>query len=442
MRTILATAALALIPSLSARADLLDGLEAYFPMNEGGGNVIHDQWTGTTANFFGPGWGAYWDGDPRSVYLAKFDNEHFRSVQNIASGVTNQLTITAWIQATRFDDWNGIVTKGVTKAPFTFTVTWARHLRFGANMFTPAGGTGDGVWDSSVLLNGNSGVWQHVAVTYDGSKVRFYIDGVKDPVEHDASVVFGQIDEPLVIGSDLPGNAENFAGAIREVSVYSRALGDTEIASIYSGETPSPAKLSADLGGLWLGKAVLDEVKHAATGEWQPTPAGFPEDVLMFVSGSGNVQLLDEATLMRTRVVPPASPQTVIVLDESQLPNFDGITMRGGKLVGQRFSTATMPIDGSGLTLGTDSGWFEGQMTLPASHPLNPFRHKYHPDLKNGRSMGRTVRVKIDDGESGTDQVLEGDIHEAFTGLNKETLEARGRVTFTRVSTSTSLVQP
>jgi hypothetical protein len=72
-----------------------------------------------------------------------------------------------------------------------------------------------------------AGVWTHLAATYDGTRLRLYVNGVLV----DEDVAFGNIatsSRPLRIGhNEIDGGI--FDGRIDEVRVYSRALGAAEI---------------------------------------------------------------------------------------------------------------------------------------------------------------------------------------------------------------------
>lgn len=201
------------------------------------------------------------------------------------------------------------------------------------------------------------------------------------------------------------------------------------------------ASASAQTAGLWVGDITLNQVNevHArqTTGA-TPTPAAKPFSmrVLLHVSASGQVKLLKEAVLMRTR---DASPAPVIVTQSNLIPNFDGITVRGGQLIGQRFSTVSFPMSGDVLaltgTLGAGTST-TATLTLAANDPVNPFRHKYHPDLANaGRAVGRALSIAITAGESPADHVLNGTWTETLTGLHTSAITVTGSLVLNRVST-------
>lgn len=426
------------------RADLNKGLLVYFPINDGAGAglTIRDLANNATATFDEgsdsnplPRW------QPDStVYLNHF-GQSFRSDSNaLGAGVDDQITISAWVIPYGYGNWIGIVTKGVEQAPYTFTLWGDGGINLGVNQYDPAEGSASANWVSSLKLNtSNTSTFQHVAVTYDGSRVRFYVNGVKDSYEPGATIVFGSVDEPLVLGADLPGGDEHLNGFLRDVAVYDRALDESEVAQIFNGEKPQPALLDTAYTGLWVGQATLSEVKETGTGTWSSAPSGFNQRVLLHVNSNGKANLLSEATIMQTRVSAPASPEQVVISDPLLIPNYDGITPRGGRMVGQRFSSATTPISETSVALSKDGETFSADLTMSAADPLNPFRHKYHPDLKNGYAIGRTLSFTVPAGDSPADNTFTGSFSETVSGLHKDAIEARGSVTFVRVSTAGTL---
>lgn len=90
-----------------------------------------------------------------------------------------------------------------------------------------------GAWSGSYVFDREH--WHHVAVTYDGSIVRSYVDGVE--VSSAAAEKVGLSDFGLGIGCGNVGSdgstaaaTDRFTGIIDEVALYSRALGADEIA--------------------------------------------------------------------------------------------------------------------------------------------------------------------------------------------------------------------
>jgi len=78
--------------------------------------------------------------------------------------------------------------------------------------------------------------WHHVAVSKAGTLVTFYIDGVAYPaVTYNSTFQFTSPAGIGVRGDNInANNNDSFLGHIDEVSIYNRALGSNEIASIYA----------------------------------------------------------------------------------------------------------------------------------------------------------------------------------------------------------------
>ena len=149
---------------------------------------------------------------------------------HLGNDVQTALTMAAWIRADAFVDWAAIIAKGTNTEPYAMQVWHDGSLRFAANWGAPPGGSGAGLWNSNFKMATNT--WYHVAVTYDGANVRFYLNGSADTSAPAAALQFGVVNEPLTLGVDLPGGHEFFAGTIRDVRLYGRALSGAEILAL------------------------------------------------------------------------------------------------------------------------------------------------------------------------------------------------------------------
>jgi hypothetical protein len=151
-----------------------------------------------------------------------------------ALDLRDALTLAAWVSARRIDDYDGIVVRGTDKLVYSLRLLASRQLQFVSNGWgRPRGGEGSCKHRSKGKIDTDR--WHHVAVTYDGTHVRFYIDGELDPSELKVHVRFGRVSEPLAIGCDPPGGVERLDGALDDVRVYNRALSANEIAAIHAG---------------------------------------------------------------------------------------------------------------------------------------------------------------------------------------------------------------
>jgi len=79
----------------------------------------------------------------------------------------------------------------------------------------------------------NNGQWHHGVVTFDGSILRLYVDGVQVPTTFSTSSIPETAgNHPLKIGANSRIASNLFTGSIDEVGVWSRALTTTEIANL------------------------------------------------------------------------------------------------------------------------------------------------------------------------------------------------------------------
>ena len=83
--------------------------------------------------------------------------------------------------------------------------------------------------NTSLSLN----TWYHIACTYDGAKLRIYINGVEDN-SADASLVPNYSSAKLYIGS-WNGNNYNLKGRLNDVRVYDHCLSAKEVKEISKG---------------------------------------------------------------------------------------------------------------------------------------------------------------------------------------------------------------
>ncbi|HTL56951.1 MAG TPA: LamG-like jellyroll fold domain-containing protein [Candidatus Limnocylindrales bacterium] len=104
------------------------------------------------------------------------------------------------------------------------------HWAFRAHVGTPGNYSN---FDGHTALTNYT--WYHVAMTYDGSALKLFVNGNLDgslPVTGPITVS----DMPLLIGGHAEG-PWNFNGVVDEVSLYNRALSSSEIQSIYDSDS-------------------------------------------------------------------------------------------------------------------------------------------------------------------------------------------------------------
>lgn len=162
------------------------------------------------------------------------------------SDTAGALSVTAWVNQTGWTSGSGdgriiAISTSTSEQDHQLMLSAINgqqqcRMRAGGSTFTLKGG--------SALL----GVWQHVACTYDGSRVRLYVDGVEVADRSwSGSVVLNM---PGALGRN-PSGGRNLNGLIDDVRIYSRALSAAEIVELMAWQPPSElpdASVSPDSG--------------------------------------------------------------------------------------------------------------------------------------------------------------------------------------------------
>ncbi len=266
------------VPIGSWISDDTNFLDAQFLLTENAGTNAANQIVSTPGNLVGsPTWS-------QPGLSLNGSNSYVNCGASVGNDVQTALTLTAWIRPASFTAWAGIVCKGTNTEPYALQLWSDGALRFTANFGPPPASVGGNSWNSSMKLALNQ--WQRVAVTYDGTTIRFYINGQLDAYQPTAALQFGVVNEPLTIGADLPGAVEYFQGTIADVRVYGRALSAAEIQAlpalappglIWNGATNGVPTGAWDFGATtnwWTASHVPAGYQEGATLTFNDTAAG------------------------------------------------------------------------------------------------------------------------------------------------------------------------
>lgn len=166
-----------------------------------------------------------------------------RSVDINATDSASQLTLSAWIKPTALADWTPFISKcdcdGGT-ANWNFGMSNAGNGSNNDLSFFPDGASGAFTTSNILTL----GVWQHVAVVYDGSqadanKITFYHNGIPyaETLFENPSIPTQTASNSIKIGLGQHGGTTGdpfYNGAMDDARVYTRALSTTEIKQLYN----------------------------------------------------------------------------------------------------------------------------------------------------------------------------------------------------------------
>ena len=208
------------------------------------------------------------------VVAGKFSD--YSGNKNVASDVFNWNTIYTNIYSLAFDGTNDYV-DGIGNCPtgnFTFSA-WAINTHTSTNPFhaiysaatelwigVKVGDSPSGYGYAGVHIGGQSifvtaaatfviNQWYHIAVTWDGSNGKIWINGVLRKTQALSGVTITATAPRIGQYSTSTGNA--WVGNIDEVSIWSEVLGEADIGAIYNSGTPIDitSDYSDNLVGYW-----------------------------------------------------------------------------------------------------------------------------------------------------------------------------------------------
>jgi hypothetical protein len=248
------------------------------------------------------------------------------------------------------------------------------------------------------------------------------------------------------------------------------------------------------LHSLWVGSVTIEQVSQAQhyqhncdenganpnTGGYQlcldamglpygntgdtmaPVMAEFSFRIILHREGEGEgeqVRLLKEVIQMWKAGEGDEPGHMALITDQTLIPQFSGVALRGGEVVGKRISTAAYDFAGDTLEMeGTLGGVLNVTLNLPGSAPTNPFRHEYHPDHNNlavdyqtsnneAYDITRVMTLTFSNSTTSVTSlglgysVMEGSYREVVTGLHKYPIISAGTFTLQHSSPTEMLNQ-
>jgi glucose/arabinose dehydrogenase/chitodextrinase len=193
-------------------------LVAAYGFNEGAGTSVGDA---SGNNNVGAVSGAAWTTSGKYGKALVFNGSSSRVTINDSPSVrlTTAMTLEAWVNPSIADSsWRDLIYKGDDNYYLEATSTSGGAPGAGGTFAaSPLYGT------AALLVN----TWSHLAVTYDGSTIRLYVNGAQVASRAETGAIEVSAN-PLQIGGDnIYG--QYFQGIIDEVRVYNRALSAAEI---------------------------------------------------------------------------------------------------------------------------------------------------------------------------------------------------------------------
>ncbi|MBF0142971.1 MAG: LamG domain-containing protein [Magnetococcales bacterium] len=211
-----------------------DGLVAYYPFN---GNANDESGNNNNGTVVGASLTADRFGNASSAY--SFDGVgNYISVNSSATiKFSSGFSILAWVKSSGADTANSIIAKGASPSLYP-------DYRIGADpdkICYEVNGTANQRYTECGTTTFSLDSWVLLGMTFTpGEKTRLYVNGQKTE-EFTSAPAARTSDNPMYIGAwRLPTDSNAvghlFGGAIDDVRMYSRAIGDSEMAQIYNAD--------------------------------------------------------------------------------------------------------------------------------------------------------------------------------------------------------------
>jgi YD repeat-containing protein len=352
--------------AFESSSQLPSNLVAALSFDEGSGSIAHDSAHGHDATIHGAKWTK--EGKYGSALEFNGESDYLSIPDSSELGLTKAFTLEAWVKPSDVRT-NAPLIEKQTKEFYAYQLYAGSKYTAGV----PEGRTSEADWASEAVTAKEAlptNTWSHVALTYDGEKIRIYVNGKLISTAAGGKVQTSS--GALWIG----GNqfSHYFKGTIDEVRLYNQALSegqvgkDTETAI---GLWPEPvAALSFDEGS---GSIAHDSAHgHDATihgAKW--TKEGKYGSALEFNGESDYLSIPDSSELGLTKAftleawVKPSDVRTNAPLIEKQTKEFYAYQLYAGSKY-----TAGVP---EGRT--SEADWASEAVTAKEALPTNTWSH-------------------------------------------------------------------
>jgi len=158
----------------------------------------------------------------------------------------NSYTVSFWAYAPQLKDENPLLAWSNNNDQLTAaTFGYGTNRDFGAAQHS---GFADLQYTHSQQL---ASKWHHVAITFDGTFEKVYVDGALNNQEN--KMLFVKLANNFVLGSDHEGRS-HFSGAIASLQVYDGPLAEPAIKALYTNVKPSRITVYLNAAKLAYGK--------------------------------------------------------------------------------------------------------------------------------------------------------------------------------------------
>jgi hypothetical protein len=252
---------------LSTAGNASAELVAHWTLDEGSGNTAYD--------ISGNGLDGTLQGDPQWVVgkiggALEFDGngDYIDCGNDPIFDITEQITLTVWVNANDMANSQNNMWLGKGDNAYAIKHQTGNYLEFFVY---------DGSWHSTQYttnLESLNGEWHHMAGTFDGTELKFYLDGqLEITLAFEGTI--GTAAHPVTIGENSQATGRFFDGMLDDLRIYNHTLTELEILGVMEGSKGYPYA---------LGPVPADGDIHADTWvnlSWAPGSFAVSHDVYL-----------------------------------------------------------------------------------------------------------------------------------------------------------------
>ena len=161
---------------------------------------------------------------------------------NLVNNLTS-ITLSAWVYTDPNTNYSYIMHVGdVNTAGDAFSISrWNNTASSGYDAYTVYANIGQGNVDGNYVLNENT--WYHIAVTWEGTTMKFYVNGNLTTTVTTSSLSIQASGNSGYIGRYIDSQSYNWKGKIDQVRIFNKALSSSEINTLYNETTSTVSTL-------------------------------------------------------------------------------------------------------------------------------------------------------------------------------------------------------
>jgi hypothetical protein len=258
------------IPNVPSNVPI-NGLVGYWPFT---GNAIDSSFNGNNGTVNGATLTTDRNGEANKAYSFNGTSNDISILTNNTLQPVNEISISAWMKLTSTQ----LYFSTVFQLRYEFYNDPYVSYSIGSQNQIFRGGISNGSVGSLTNCPSNSPYplnnWIFVTLTFDGSKIKWYENGVlKNSVDKTGNIGYSNL-HPVLIGGD--GIGDYFTGHLDDIGMWNRALSENEIKRLYNpaGIFVQPKNIVTRTPG--SGSFIVQTVDSGVTYQWQiNTGTGF-----------------------------------------------------------------------------------------------------------------------------------------------------------------------